>query len=564
MRRLLKKFLQGLTREKLSHTYQLGRRAFKWVMQVTEGYHWLITFSIFSGIFGVAMSLVNVAMSKWIIDVATGAQEGNIYLVASIVVLSFLLGMGIKLISPWIFGKINMRISIRMQNSLSDALMMCSWKGAGKWHTGDLLTRIGSDASEVLGMGMGILPNLLVTTLQLTGSFCYLWILEPRLAWFILAVTPLVLLSKVYFRKVRELSRAQKQMSSEMGTVMQENLSKRILVRSLGATDYRKQKLHDTQEKLFKLGMEQIKFSTFTQGVMGFTFGGGYLCAFLWGIFQLHNHEITFGTMTAFLQLVGQVQGPFLGLISIPPSLVRGWTSVERLMALFEDVEPDEHPVYIDKPLTLTFSHVSFGYEEGQSVVHDFSAIFRPGTSTAIAGPTGAGKTTIIRLMLALINPEEGKIELSTADGRSFPVASDMRINFMYVPQGNTLLSGSIRENLWLGAPGASDAMLEEVIRLACAEFVFDLPEGLNTPVGEHGYGLSEGQAQRIAIARALLRPGSIWLLDEASSALDTETTSRLMNNLLRAGKDNTLIFITHDPRLIEKCDHVIHIGQSE
>lgn len=198
--------------------------------------------------------------------------------------------------------------------------MMCSWKGAGKWHTGDLLTRISSDASEVLGMGMGILPNLLVTGLQLASSFIYLWILDARLAWFILGVTPLVLLSKIYFRKVRELSCAQKKMNSEMGTVMQENLSKRILVRSLGATNYRKQKLHETQEKLFKLGMEQIKFSTFTQGVMGFTFGGGYLCAFLWGIFQLHNHEITFGTMTAFLQLVGQVQGPFLGLISISQS----------------------------------------------------------------------------------------------------------------------------------------------------------------------------------------------------------------------------------------------------
>ena len=166
MKELLKKFLQKLTRENLSNTCQLGWKAFKWVMQVTEGYHWLITFSIFSGIFGVVMSLVNVAMSKWIIDVATGAQEGNIYLVATIVALSFLLGMGIKLVSPWIFGKINMRISIRMQNSLSDALMMCSWKGAGKWHTGDLLTRISSDASEVLGMGMGILPNLLVTGLQ--------------------------------------------------------------------------------------------------------------------------------------------------------------------------------------------------------------------------------------------------------------------------------------------------------------------------------------------------------------------------------------------------------------
>ena len=205
MKELLKKFLQKLTRENLSNTCQLGWKAFKWVMQVTEGYHWLITFSIFSGIFGVVMSLVNVAMSKWIIDVATGAQEGNIYLVATIVALSFLLGMGIKLVSPWIFGKINMRISIRMQNSLSDALMMCSWKGAGKWHTGDLLTRISSDASEVLGMGMGILPNLLVTGLQLASSFIYLWILDARLAWFILGVTPLVLLSKIYFRKVREL-----------------------------------------------------------------------------------------------------------------------------------------------------------------------------------------------------------------------------------------------------------------------------------------------------------------------------------------------------------------------
>lgn len=564
MKGVLEKILRKLTKENIHSNYKLGRKAMRWVMQVTEGYHWLIAFSIFSGVFGVAMSLVNVAMSKWIIDVATGAQEGNIWFVAVIVVASFLLGMAVKLVSPWIFGKINMRISIRMQNSLSDALMMCSWKGAKRWHTGDLLTRIGSDASEVLGMGMGILPNLLVTTLQLLGSFIYLWILEPRLAWFILAATPLVLVSKIYFRKVRELSRAQKQMNSEMGTVMQENLSQRVLVRSLGATDYRKKKLHDTQEKLYRLGMEQIKFSTFSQGVMGFTFGGGYLCAFLWGIFQLHSHQITFGTMTAFLQLVGQVQGPFLGLIAIPPSLVRGWTSVERLMALFEDVEPDEHPVYIDSPMTLDFRDVSFGYEEGQHVLHGFTATFRPGTSTAIAGPTGAGKTTIIRLMLALIKPDNGNMTVTDGTGKVYPVTADTRINFMYVPQGNTLLSGTIRENLWLGLPGASDDMLDKVIRLACAEFVFDLPEGLDTRIGEHGYGLSEGQAQRIAIARALLRPGNIWLFDEASSALDTDTTARLMKNLLSYGKENTLIFVTHDPRLMQACDNVIHIGQQE
>lgn len=560
MKEKIKHILSKLTKENLHTHYQLGRKAMRWVMQVTEGYHWLIAFSIFSGIFGVGMSLVNVALSKWIIDVASGAVEGNIWFVASVVVFSFLLGMAVKLISPWIFGKINMRIRIRMQNSLSDALMMCSWNSGRKWHTGDLLTRINSDASEVLSMGMNILPSLLITSLQLVSSFCYLWFLEPRLAWFILAATPLVLLSKIYFRKVRQLSKAQKEMSSEMGTVMQENLSQRVLVRSLGATEYRKDKLHQTQEKLFRLGMEQIKFSTFTQGVMGLTFGGGYLCAFLWGIFQLHSGEITFGTMGAFLQLVGQVQGPFLGLISIPPALVRGWTSVERLMALYEDVEPDEHPNLLDEPLTLEFRHVTFGYEDDQKVLDDFSAVFKPGTSTAIAGATGAGKTTMIRLMLSLIFPEKGELVMSTADGRHYPVTPDLRVNFMYVPQGNTLLSGTIRENLWLGNPSATDEQMREVIRLACAEYVFDLPEGLDTQVGEHGYGLSEGQAQRISIARALLRPGSIWLFDEASSALDTETTSRLMENLLEVGKDCTLLFVTHDPRLMERCDSVIRL----
>ena len=563
MKERIKKIIAKLTRENLQNHYQLGRKAMRWVLQVTEGYHWLILFSIFSGIFGVGMSLVNVALSKWIIDVASGAVDGNIWVVASVVVFSFFLGMAVKLISPWIFGKINMRIRIRMQNSLSDALMMCSWKSGQKWHTGDLLTRINTDASEVLSMGMSILPNLLITSLQLVGSFCYLWFLEPRLAWFILAATPLVLLSKIYFRKVRQLSKAQKEMNSEMGTVMQENLSQRVLVRSLGATEYRKDKLHQTQEKLFRLGMEQIKFSTFTQGVMGLTFGGGYLCAFLWGIFRLHAGEITFGTMGAFLQLVGQVQGPFLGLIGIPPALVRGWTSVERLMALYEDVEPDEHALLLEEPLTLEFKHVTFGYEADQKVLNDFSASFKPGTSTAIAGVTGAGKTTMIRLMLSLIHPEEGELVLSTADGRHFPVTSDMRVNFMYVPQGNTLLSGSIRENLRLGNPAATDKQLREVIRLACAEYVFDLPEGMDTIVGEHGYGLSEGQAQRLSIARALLRPGSIWLFDEASSALDTETTSRLMTNLLEIGKDYTLLFVTHDPRLMERCDSVIHLKKT-
>lgn len=563
MKGLLKKLISKLTKENISRHYIIGKKAMHWVFQVTEGYHWLIAFSIFSGIFGVGMSLFNVWLSKWIIDIVTGAREGNVWMAAGVVVFFFFFGMAVKLITPWIFGKINMRIGIRMQNSLSDALMMCSWRSGKKWHTGDLLTRINSDASEVLSLGMSILPNFLVTTFQLVGSFIFLWALEPRLAWFIMGATPLVLLSKIYFRKVRELSKAQKAMSSEMGSVMQENLSQRVLVRSLGATDYRRQKLHESQERLYNLGMEQIKFSTFSQGVMGFVFGGGYLCAFLWGIYRLEHQEITFGTMTAFLQLVGQVQGPFLSLIAIPPALVRGWASVERLMELFEDVEPDDKPLYIDSPLTLKIDNVIYGYEEGQKVLKDFSAEFRPGTSTAVAGPTGAGKTTIIRLILSLIHPEEGKLSLQTDNGKIYPVNSSTRVNFMYVPQGNTLLSGTVRENVLFGITECTDEDVENVLRTACADFVFDLPQGIYTPIGEHGYGLSEGQAQRISIARALLRNGSLWLFDEATSALDTATTSKLISNIFDAGKEKTIIFVTHDPRVMERCDSVIHLDEN-
>ena len=563
MKELLKKFLQKLTRENLSNTCQLGWKAFKWVMQVTEGYHWLITFSIFSGIFGVVMSLVNVAMSKWIIDVATGAQEGNIYLVATIVALSFLLGMGIKLVSPWIFGKINMRISIRMQNSLSDALMMCSWKGAGKWHTGDLLTRISSDASEVLGMGMGILPNLLVTGLQLASSFIYLWILDARLAWFILGVTPLVLLSKIYFRKVRELSCAQKKMNSEMGTVMQENLSKRILVRSLGATNYRKQKLHETQEKLFKLGMEQIKFSTFTQGVMGFTFGGGYLCAFLWGIFQLHNHEITFGTMTAFLQLVGQVQGPFLGLISIPPSLIRGWTSVERLMALFEDVEPDEHPVYIDQPLTLNFRKVSFGYEEDKEILHNISMSFPKGSFTAIVGESGSGKSTIAGILTGHNRQYRGSV---TIGGISLPEIKEASLmkNVTYVSHNSYLFKGTVRDNLLMGNPQASDEELWKALeQVKLADFLRN-EKGLDTELTEKASNLSGGQCQRLAFARALLHDSPVYIFDEATSNIDVESENDIMKEIYRLAAEKTVILISHRLANVVHADNIYVLEQGQ
>ena len=206
--------------------------------------------------------------------------------------------------------------------------------------------------------------------------------------------------------------------------------------------------------------------------------------------------------------------------------------------------------------------HTRLGIEQLNEMQNAMNYRSREGGDMVLLSPTGTGKTTMIRLMLALLSPDSGNLTLTTAENTTYNVNQDMRINFMYVPQGNTLLSGTIRENLLLGNPAAQTSDLEHVLRIACADYVFDLPQGIDTRIGEHGYGLSEGQAQRLAIARALLRPGNIWLFDEASSALDTATTARLMDNLLREGAEKTLIFITHDPRLMERCDRVINLNE--
>ena len=333
-----------------------------------------------------------------------------------------------------------------------------------------------------------------------------------------------------------------------------------MLVKTLEANDQMVDRLDTTQAELRANVRQRTIFSIVSNLVINVGFSLGYLVAFLWSAVRLYRHTITFGQMTAFLQLVYRIQGPARELTRLAPTFVSVFTAAERLMELEEAPQEQQgEPRLMAAPCGVRFDDVSYAYEPDQPpVLSHLTFDFRPASCTAIIGETGAGKTTLVRLMLALLRPQQGRVSVYTAGGAE-PVSPLHRCNFVYVPQGNTLLSGTIRDNLLLGSPDATDEQLWAALRQVCADFVAKLPQGLDTPCAESGGGLSEGQAQRIAIARALLRDRPVMLFDEATSALDPDTERQLLHNIL-GNRSKTIVFITHRMAVVDYCDQVLTV----
>jgi ABC-type multidrug transport system fused ATPase/permease subunit len=535
------------------------KKQLTWAWSVTAGYRGKIALYMLMEIVSVALVLYFVYCSKEAIDIAMRVIPGNLMCVLVCIVLSVVFSVVAGLVASWIGEYARNGLTLHLQNSLAHSQMIASWGMKKRWHTGDLMVRLTADCPEVVQMLVYNFPSLLVTCIKLVASLTFLWIMDPLLAQLILAISPLFLFSKIYYKKMRRISKAVKQSESYFGTVLQENLKHRSLIQSLLFTDARENKLTDAQNSIFQRKTQQLKFSTLTQGILKMTFNGGYLLAFLWGIYRLHAGQISYGTMAAFLQLVGRIQMPIFSLVAFLPVAIRCFAAIERLMELYDgEQEQYDHPIRLDAPLSLNMHDVSFRYDE-MEVIKQLSVAFQPGIPTAIIGASGKGKTTLIRLILALIKPDNGRLTLTQGDvNHEISVAT--RNNIAYVPQGNTLFCGTIRENLWLADPYTSEQRIYEALQVACAEFVYSLPDGMDTTIGEAGYGLSEGQAQRIAIARALLSGGSIWLFDEPTSALDANTIKRLICNLLKAGEHKILIFVTHDRQLAEACKQVVQL----
>lgn len=534
----------------------------KWIWDASLGYRKPILLSMLCGMFRMAVSLAFVWLCKYVIDVATHQTAGSLSHGICLMVGCILLQLSLSAVSSRLYASTDVSLSNRMRSGLLTHLLKSRWNGRELFHSGDMLNRMEGDVSVVVRMMIGLFPSVGIVLSQLVGAAAFLLILDRRMAVVILLIMPVALVfSKLYMMKMRKITREIRETDSRVQSHMQENLQHRTLIAALERTPMILNTMDSLQLGLKRLVMQRNSYSVFLSVLVQAGFAFGYVVAFSWGVYGLNKGTVTFGMLTAFMQLVAQVQRPVVDLSKMVPSFINGLTSVERLNELYSlPLEEQGAPVQLAGPVGIRLEHVTFRYPGSErEVLHDFSHDFAPGSLTAVLGETGSGKSTLLRLLLALLQPAEGRILLYA--GREERTASPLtRGNFIYVPQGNTLVSGSLRHNLQLGNPEATDEQMYVALHTAAADFVADLSEGLDTPCGEKGEGLSEGQAQRIAIARGLLRSGSIILLDEPTSALDAETTRLLLQRLTEKVGSKTLILITHQEQTARLCSHTVRL----
>ncbi|MGI6242062.1 MAG: ABC transporter ATP-binding protein [Prevotella sp.] len=533
----------------------------RWLWQSWRGNRVQTVLNALIGLGSVGVSLAQVWAVQHAIDVASGSAEGSLYWAVGLMGALVLCGFALSISSIWVRNILGIRAQNRMQQRMLDRILRSEWHGKEALHSGDVLNRLEFDVGNVVTFLTEVIPNTVSVLALFIGAFCYLFSMDAMLALITVGIIPVfILLSKLYVRRMRKLNRAVRNSDSDVQSMLQETIQNRMLIKTMESERPMVDRLESTQGELRHRVVKRTIFSVISNFILNFGFAMGYLVAFLWAAVRLADHTLTFGGMTAFLQLVNRIQSPARNLTKLVPAFVSVFTAAERLMELEENpLEEQGLPIALEAPCGVRLSHVSYRYDDVDGdVIHDLDFDFTPGSCTAVLGETGAGKTTLVRMILALITPQQGKVEIY--NGRKISVLSPrLRCNLVYVPQGNTLMSGTIRDNLRLGKLSATDEEMKEALKMSCAEFVMDLPEGLDTVCSESGGGLSEGQAQRIAIARALLRDRSIMLFDEATSALDPDTERQLLQNVL-AAHDKTIIFITHRLAVVDYCDQTLRI----
>lgn len=534
-----------------------------WLWRAWRGNQLQAVLNASVGLLSVGVSLAQVWAVKRAIDVASHAVDGDIYWAVGLMGFLILADFALNISSIWIRNLLGIKAQNRMQQRMLDRILRSEWHGKEKLHSGDVLNRLETDVNTVVNFLTETIPNTLSVLAMFLGAFFYLFSMDKMLSVVIVIMIPIFLaFSKIYVGKMRQLTRQVRDSDSKVQSVLQETIQHRMLIKTLEKDEAMVDKLENTQKELRGHVVKRTMFSVFSNLIVNFGFALGYLVAFLWAAIRMSAGTLSFGGMTAFLQLVNKIQVPARNLTKLVPAFVSVFTAAERLMELEENpLEEQGEPIEVPAPCGIRLMGVCYGYDDTANYVIDhLNFDFKPGSCTAILGETGAGKTTLIRLILALLHPQDGKAYIYNEVEKQ-ELSSRHRCNFVYVPQGNTLMSGTIRDNLRLGKLDATDEEMMLVLHKSCADFVIDLPQGLDTLCSEQGGGLSEGQAQRIAIARSLLRNRSVMLFDEATSALDPDTERQLLKNIL-ASHEKTIIFITHRPAVVDYCDQVLRIGK--
>ena len=540
----------------------------RWISKLAAPVAPMLTGAVLCQLVLVGIALCYVYISKSLVDVASGVGEGGareLVLLGCAMVVTILLRIAFQSCISYVESKAEIKIANSLRQREFDKLMHLKSDYRKHWHSGDLVNRMQSDVSAVASSIGRVIPNLTGAVLKFSAAFAYMLVLEARLAWLLVLVIPVgVFGGRFVLRRTRALTLAVREGDGKVQSHVQESVQHLPVIQGLEYGANSSSELEMIQDDFYSKIMRRTRFSIVARILTALAFSLGYAIAFLWGVRGIWLGSVSFGLMTAFLQLVGQIQRPLLEMSEQLPSLFHCSASIDRLMEI--EAMPGEEEgeaLMMDGIAGVRLENLSFHYPDGEEMIFDnFSHDFKPGSRPAVIGETGIGKSTLIKLLMSLLQADSGKITLYDLKGDCAEASSRTRCNMVYVPQGNTLFSGSIRENLLMGKPDADESQMREALHRAAADFVDRMPEGLDSQCFEAGGGLSEGQAQRIAIARALLRPGSILLLDEFSSALDPETEELLLERLNDGSSDKTMIFITHRERVADYCDSILRLDR--
>lgn len=541
----------------------------RWIFSYSLRYKGAIAFYLILGIFSTTLGLVASVAGKYLIDIITGYDVAKLWVVVTVMVGSAVFGLVFSSIISRITVKMNIDINNDIQADIFDKIVDADWMEINKYPHGDILNRFTGDTGTVSGNAISWLPSIIIAIYQFVATFFVILHYDTVMAILAFASAPFMLLvSRVVLRKQREYNKKVREMSSKVMTFEVETFYNMDTIKSFGIADQYNRKLRWWQQAFKKISLDYNLFTIKTNiymSVVGMIVG---FTAFGYCLWLLWTHAITFGTMTLFLQQRGALSGAFNRVLGIIPSFLSSSVSAHRIRELVQLPKEvhlkrsTELDSYVSDGFTIQLRDVDFAYVSGKEVLTSSCLEARPGEIVAIIGPSGEGKTTLLRMILGLIHPEKGDAVIRSASaGLEIPMNADVRHLFSYVPQGNNILSGTIAENMRMAKEDATDEQIVEALRIAQAwDFVSPLPEGINSPIGERGRGFSEGQTQRLAIARAVLRDAPVMLLDEATSALDVTTERAVLRNIIQQQPNKTIIVTTHRPTVLNMCKRVYRV----
>ena len=548
LQKIRRKIKEGALRELL--------REGRWVLGYVHRYRMVVAVHILLGVLATAMSLGTSVASKYLIDAVTSYRSALIGRAAAAMAGMLLLGIVLRSVSSRVGARINIRVHNEIQAEVYQRVLATAWEPLEQFRPGDLLNRLSGDVGAVAGGVTSFAPGLISGMVQFLGALAIMLWFDPTMALIALVAAPVsAVLSRLLVGRMREHNRQMKAISSDMMSFYEDSLNNITSIKGFDITGLFYRRMLRLQERYRTEYLDYNRFSVRTSAFLSLMGSAVSAGCFGWGVYRLWSGAITYGSLTMFLQLASALSSSFSALISLVSSAISISTSAGRIMAVTElPAEPSGEAPGTLREVSVSLAGVDFSYQNGERVLTDVNFRAGPDELVALTGPSGEGKTTMLRLLLGLITPQAGKAELR-CDGKRYPLCAATRCAFAYVPQGNSMFAGTIRENLRLTAPDADDEALWAVLRAACAdEFVAALPQGLDYAVGGRGKGLSEGQAQRLAIARALLRGAPVLLLDEATSALDEATEERLLQSLMGSSYVHTCIFVTHRPGTAAIC----------